>query len=329
MQMQRYLRARITHWARRRQGADRLPVTVHYRRIYILPTRAGWGFALLLLCMFIAGLNYSNSTALFLTFWLAGFALVGLHRCHRNLLGIALQGATAVPAFAGGLGQLELTLENPAPLARLRIEAQLPEGAPSTTDIAARSAARLSLAVPTRVRGRLPIDNLRLTTALPLGLFRAWTWVYLPLEIIVYPRARGLLPLPTLAGATPGAAVRSGVGGDEWLGLRAFRTGDSPRQVAWKAYARGAPLLVKEYCSASSPERLFDFERLPNLGVERRLEQLAAWVVAAENRGERYALTLPGITLALDRGPQHRHRCLRALALYGYAPARHAAPTAR
>jgi uncharacterized protein (DUF58 family) len=327
--MKRFLRARIASWARRRQGADNLPVTVHYRRIYILPTRAGWGFAFLLFCMFIAGLNYSNNTALFLTFWLAGFALVGVHRCHRNLLGIALQGATAVPTFAGRAGQLELTLENPAPLTRLRIEADLPGITPSATDIAATSAARLSLEVPTRARGRVLIDGLRLTTTLPFGLFRAWTWVYLPLEVIVYPHARGALPLPTVAGVTAGARIHGGAGGDEWLGLRGFRDGDSPRQVAWKAYARGAPLLVKEYCSASAPERYFDFERLASLDTERRLEQLAAWIVDAENRGEHYALTLPGVKFALDRGPQHRHRCLRALALYGFASAGHAAATAR
>ena len=327
--MTRFLRARIASWARRRQGADALPVTVHYRRIYILPTRAGWGFGFLLFWMFVAGLNYSNSTALFLTFWLVGFALVAMHRCHRNLLGIALQGATALSTFAGGAGQLELTLENPVPLTRLRIEADLPGVEPSATDILARSAARLSLAVPTTVRGRLAIEGLRLTTALPFGLFRAWTWVHLPLEIIVYPRARGTLALPTVAGASAGARVRGGSGGDEWLGLRGFREGDSPRQVAWKAYARGAPLLVKEYCAAAAPERFFDFDRLANLKTEPRLEQLAAWIVDAENRGERYGLKLPGVHVALDRGPQHRHRCLRALALHGLAPARHAAATVR
>lgn len=327
--LRRFLRARISTWAQRRQGADRLPVTVHYRRIYILPTRAGWGFALLLLCMFIAGLNYANSTALFLTFWLGGFALVGLHRCHRNLLGLALQGATAAPAFAGGTGELALTMENTAPLARWRIEAQLPEGAACAADIAPRSAARLTLAVPTTVRGRLPLERLRLATALPFGLFRAWTWVHLPLEIIVYPRARGRLALPTSAGTSAGAALHGGSGGDEWRGLRAFRPGDSPRQVAWKAYARGAPLLVKEYCAASVPARLFDFERLLHLGVEARLEQMAAWIVTAENRGEHYALRLPGITLGLDRGARHRHRCLSALALYGFAHPTHAAADPR
>lgn len=323
--MKRFLRARITSWAKRRQGADTLPVTVHYRRIYILPTRAGWGFALLLFCMFVAGLNYSNSSALFLTFWFAGFVLVVLHRCHRNLLGVSLGGAVAIPTFAGQAGALQLTLENLSAQARYGIAADLPGASAVSADIAARSATRVTLAVPTSIRGRLLIDGLRLTTVLPFGLFRAWTWVYLPLEIIVYPRSRGTLPLPTVAGVTPGAKVSGASGGDEWLGLRGFRDGDSPRQVAWKAYARGAPLLVKEYCSAAAPERFFDFDRLPNIGIESRLEQLSQWIVDAENRGERYALTLAHVHRGPDRGLQHRHRCLAALALYGLGPDSHAA----
>jgi len=323
--MKRFLRERIASWARRRQGEDTLPVTVHYRRIYILPTRAGWSFGVLLFCMFIAGLNYNNSTALFLTFWLAGFALVALHRCHRNLLGISLQGASAAPTFAGRSGSVDLTLENPAQLARYGIEADLAGTVGVARDIGAASAARVELAVLTTVRGPLRIDRLRLTTALPFGLFRAWTWVHLPLEMIVYPRSRGSLPMPTVGGPTAGAKLLAGSGGDEWLGLRNFRDGDSPRQVAWKAYARGAPLLVKEYRSSGAPQRLFDFERLVSLDTERRLEQLAQWIVDAENRGERYGLCMPALSIAPDRGPQHRHRCLSALALHGFVAANHAA----
>ena len=37
--------------------------------------------------MLLAGLNYTNSLALFLTFLLAAFALVVMQQCHRNLLG--------------------------------------------------------------------------------------------------------------------------------------------------------------------------------------------------------------------------------------------------
>jgi len=319
--VKRYLGERFASWARRRQGADTLPVSVHYRRIYILPTRAGWSFAVLLFGMFIAGLNYSNSVALFLTFWLGGFALVVMHRCHRNLLGVRLTGATPSAAFAGSNAALDLSLENPAAFIRYGIEADVPGAATVASDLEARGATRMTLAIPTKARGVMRIDKLRLTTALPFGLVRAWTWVYLPLEVIVYPRARGTLPIPTSGAATPGGMLRGAGDGDEWLGLRGFRDGDSPRQVAWKAYARGAPLLVKEYESAGAAERRFDFEQLASLDTERRLEQLTRWVVDAEHHGERYALALPTLDIGPDRGPRHKERCLAALARYGLAPA--------
>jgi len=320
--MKRYLGERFASWARGRQGADTLPVRVHYRRIYILPTRAGWSFALLLFGMFIAALNYGNSIALFLTFWLGGFALVALHRCHRNLLGVRLTGATTAATFAGRDGALELSLENTVAPMRYGIEADLAGAAPVACDLVAGGAARITLAVPTQARGVMCLDKLRLMTALPFGLVRAWTWVYLPLEMLVYPRPLGVLPLPLAGGATPGSVLRGGSDADEWLGLRSFRDGDSPRQVAWKAYARGAPLLVKEYESSGAAQRRFDFEQLAGLATERRLEQLTRWVVDAEHRGERYALALPGFNSAADHGPRHAERCLCALALYGLAPRR-------
>jgi uncharacterized protein (DUF58 family) len=51
--------------------------------------------------------------------------------------------------------------------------------------------------------------------------------------------------------------------------------------------------------------------------LEQRLEQLAAWVVAAHARGERYGLKLDHAEVAPDGGNEHRERCLDALALYG------------
>src|ERR1700742_3637527 len=107
---------------RRRQGEDALPLTLQRRRLYILPTRAGLGFGALLVLMLIAGLNYANSLALFLTFLLGGFALVTMHLCHRNLLGATLHGAHAPPTFALRTGNLHVTLANSASQPRYRIE---------------------------------------------------------------------------------------------------------------------------------------------------------------------------------------------------------------
>jgi len=117
------LRVRAAAWARRRQGDDRLPTTISTRRVYILPTRAGFAFAFLVFVMLVAGLNYANSVALMITFVLAGFGLIAMHLCHRNLVGLTLRDIATVDAFAGEHGQLQLTLENTADTPRIGIEA--------------------------------------------------------------------------------------------------------------------------------------------------------------------------------------------------------------
>ncbi len=313
----RFLRGRMAAWVRRRQGEDVPPFTLGRRRLYVLPTRAGTGFAALLLVMLVAGLNYGNSVALFLTFLLAGWVLVSMHQCHRNLLGLTVLDVTASPTFAGQPAVLSVLLENTSTLARWRIEASLDDEPPVAADLAPQSRQAASLTVPAPTRGVYRIERLRLATTHPFGLFQTWTWVHLPVDMIVYPRPHGSRPMPGESGQRSGTQTREGVGSDEWLGLRAFRDGDSPRQVAWKAYARGAPLLVKEYCASGSELRIFDFGQLRGLDTEARLEQLARWVVDAEARGERYGLILPGIRVEPGHGPQHRHRCLSALARHG------------
>ncbi|MDE2450253.1 MAG: DUF58 domain-containing protein [Gammaproteobacteria bacterium] len=311
------LRQRAADWARRRQGPDRLPLTLARRRLYILPTRAGIGFGALVLTMLIAGLNYANSVALLLAFVLAGFALVSMHQCHRNVLGLSLLGAAATPLFAGSAGTLRLTFENASGLGRYRVEAAAADEIAVALDLPVGSRGQLELPIRAGRRGLQRIDRLRIGSSHPFGLFRVWTWVHAPITVVVYPRAAGSLPLPADSGARSGTSPRGTAGADEWRGLRPFRDGDSPRQVAWKAYAREAPLLVKEYTAAGSTLRMLSLEDARQADIESRLAQLARWIVDAEAHGDLYGLELPGERVAAHRGPDHRHQCLSALALYG------------
>jgi len=313
------LEARAARWVRRRQGEDRLPVELARRRLYILPTRAGLGFALLLLGMLVAGLNYANSLALLLTFVLAGFAIVGMNQCHRNLLGLRLVAVDAAPTFAGGVAALQLALENPG-AERFDVGVDVPGAAASVGRAEQAGVTRLELRLPALRRGRLQVPRLRVATTFPFGLFRCWTWVHLPLEVLVYPRPAGERPAPPGGSGREGGNAASDAGRDELRDLRPFRDGDSPRQVAWKAYARGQPLLVKEYAGGATSETLeFDFATLMGLDTEARLSQLCRWLLDADARGQRYALRLPDGAFAADRGIAHRARCLAALALHGLA----------
>jgi uncharacterized protein (DUF58 family) len=311
------LRRRAADWARRRQGPDGLPLTLARRRLYILPTRAGLAFGVLVLTMLAAGLNYTNSLALLFAFLLAGFALVAMHECHRNLLGLSLLEAAAAPLFAGSAGSLRLTLGNASRRARYRLVVAVELEAAAALDLPAGGRGRLELPIRASRRGLHRIERLRISSSHPFGLFRVWTWVHAPIAVMVYPRAVGSLPLPADSGGASGSRPRGAAGADEWRGLRPFRDGDSPRQVAWKAYAREAPLLVKEYAAAGAPLRLLCLEHARPLDLESRLAQLARWIVDAESDGDLYGLELGGERIGPHRGAAHRHRCLSALALYG------------
>jgi len=317
---QSLLQRRIAAWFLRRQGLDRLPIELRRRRLYILPTRAGVGFAVMVFAMLIAALNYGNSMALLLTCLLGGFGLVAMHQCHRNMVGLKLVSAATQSAFAGEHGAVSLILANESRLPRYRLQIDTAGAEPAGCDLPPHSSGQLELQVAAPARGLVRIERLRISTMHPFGLFRAWSWVHAPISVIVFPRPRGTRPAPVHLGGEDGQAREPGAQKDEWLGLRPFREGDSPRQIAWKAYARGAPLLSKDYAASGAQQRVFDFGQLEGLQTEARLEQLARWVVDAEARGESYGLILPGTQLSPEHGPEHRRRSLTALALHGIAP---------
>jgi uncharacterized protein (DUF58 family) len=310
------LRRRAAAWARRRQGEDHLPITISTRRLYVLPTRAGLGFSFLLLTMLLAGLNYANNVALVITFLLAGFALIAMHLTHRNLVGVVAHGVAPVDAFVGEHGLLLLTLESRGNERRFAIDCETEGSQRISLTLPESGNARADIALPLEKRGRLRVRRIKLSTTFPFGLFRAWTYVHIDVSLLAWPLPRGRREAPTESASGGDAPAVHRAGDEEWAGLREFRSGDSPRQVAWGAYARGRGLLVKTYQSPATHFRLFDLGTVPG-PLESRLEQLSAWVVAAHARGERYGLRLGSQDIAPDGGSEHRRRCLDALALHG------------
>jgi uncharacterized protein (DUF58 family) len=310
------LRKRAAAWVRRRQGDDHLPITVTGRRLYILPTRAGFAFATLIFVMLLGGLNYANSVALMLTFLLSGFGMIAMHLTHRNLVRISVRALSTTNAFVGEHGALQLTLQNAADTPRIGIEAQAAGSERTLVDVPAGGSTRADIALPLSRRGRLDIDRFKLSTTFPFGLFRAWTYVHLRVGVLAWPLPRGRREPPAEAANQGNAPALHRAGDEEWSGLREFRSGDSPRQVAWGAYARGRGLLVKTYQSSAAHHRTFDLTALAG-DLEEKLEQLSAWIVAAHARGERYGLRLGPHEWPPDGGNEHRARCLDALALHG------------
>jgi uncharacterized protein (DUF58 family) len=229
-----------------------------------------------------------------------------------------LHAASVDSTFAGQLGELTVQFRNDD--ARMRRSLSIRCEPCSATRFALEPGAmqRVSLSYRAHGRGRQRIERLTLSTNAPLGLFRAWTWLHLPLDALIYPAPAGARPLPVSRAEFSKGSYGSHQSGDEdWAWLRPFREGDSPRSVAWKAYAHGGPLLVAHYEAPADAHRLLEFMQLLDLPLERRLSQLAQWVLECERIGESYGLSLPGEQLSARHGLAQRRAALEALALFG------------
>lgn len=314
--LMRRLRQWSRRWARKRHGVDPDPLTLPSRRIYILPTGLGIAFTLMLAAMFIGAMNYANNLALGLTFLLGSLALIAMHYCHRNLSGLVIRSASSEPVFAGHDATFHIALENTAPLARHELLAANDQGTSSPQLVPANGRAVFDLQLPAPRRGLLTLDHFEIVTRHPFSLFRAWTHVHMNLTCVVYPKPapRGLSPPPV---ETDTGGAQDSVRGDEdFAGMRPFHPGDSPRRIAWKAYAREQGLQVKLYSGTAVTSHVFDWNGLAGLDTEARLSQMCRWIEDAYVAGRAFALKLPGLDIPANIGPAHRQRCLTALALF-------------
>jgi len=314
------LRDKIQAWAFRRQGKDHLPQALERRRLYILPTRAGLVFGGILFVMLLGSMNYNNSLGLALTFCLSGLGLVAMHHCHRNLLGLVIQSAAAEPVFAGQNAHYLVRLHNPSPVKRYQVVVRTGAARSEVQDIGPASNVGFELSLPARRRGLLPLPRLSVTSTHPFLFFRCWTWLHIDSSCTVYPAPAAPGPEPPRRDVDVGGAQHQGAGSDDFAGLRPYRAGDSPRHIAWKAFARERELLVKQFTGTALTTLWLDYAEAPGRDTEDRLSRLCRWVLDSDTRGWTYGLRLPGQTVSPGSGRGHRARCLHALARYGEGP---------
>ncbi len=308
----------LWRWLARRATPQRGDVRLSQRNVYVLPSRPGLLYGAVLAAMLVASINYGLSLGYALTFLLAAIGLVSLLHTYRNLSGLVLRPGKAEPVFAGQIAEFTLIVVNPARLARHAVKLLAPGMARERVDDYAPSSEQLvTVALPTRRRGRMTMPRLTLTTTFPLGIWRAWTYWRPALDVLVYPALETpAAPLPEVMAAA-GEGNGAGHGEDDIAAVRPYRAGDSMRRIAWKAVARSSSdaLLTKQFDGGQRGELALDWYRMPSsLDPEACLSRLARWVVDAETAGARYALRLPGVEIELDTGAAHRARCLEALA---------------
>jgi uncharacterized protein (DUF58 family) len=301
-------------WRRFLAGND---IQLGNRQMFMMPTRMGYFFTLLLFTLLLAAINYENSLSYALTFILAALAQVSMLYTHRNLLGVRFLAGACEPVFAGQVARFRFSLRNDTAKPRYQIQLTRDNRAFDTIDLGAHAQQQVELECPAGTRGWLSIPDIKAQTSFPLGLLYTWTTrLCLDQKCLVYPHPAppGSLPIPG-AGSERDAQGENDRG-EDFAGLREYRKGDSLKQIHWKALARGQGMQTKQYGGGSGEDLWLEWETLDTLAPEKRLQQLCRWVLDAEELEISYGLRLPGLEIRPGNGPEHRHQCLKALALF-------------
>jgi len=310
-------RQKFRNWAFRRT-VETGTVVLNQRRIYIIPSRQGFGFAGVLLLMLLGDINYNLSLGYMLTFLLATIGGMSMVYAFRNMASIEIRAGQIAPVFAHEQVRFTFLFNNSSKLSRYQLHLHDDAGHRTVFDLLPQQSAEIQLAIPPVQRGWMDSGRLTLYTEFPFGLFHTWTYIHFDVQGLVYPKPAAAQPLPT-ALADNGSGKLSTTGDEDFSGLRNYVAGDAMPRIAWKTLARGQRLQVKQFSAGQGQELWLDWSQLPNIATERKLELLTRWVLDADAQGLMYGLRLADGEILPQNGQGHRAECLRRLALYGLA----------
>lgn len=313
------LRQRIkrywTAWVHQRIPAQKT-IQLNQRSIFIFPNTQGALFILALAAMFIGGVNYQNSLILGLTFFLTGLFLVVILQTYRNLSGLKFSSETAEPGFVDEFVMYTITVQSKNTYSHESIEIGFVKLDQQTCAVEPGDTTKVNLFIPAKVRGRQKPGRLLVQTCFPLGLLRAWSWVDLELEGLVYPKPlEGAKPLQAIAADHhENPAKVSGV--DDFAGLNTYQPGDPLSRVYWKVLARGLPLATKSFEQPMTQASWLSKDAIRG-DLEFQLQVLTFWVLKLTQSQAPFGLDLGHQRIPVNSGAEHKLECLRALALYG------------
>lgn len=297
-------------------------LTLTHRNLYIVPSRAGWTFALVSLILLLAAINEQLNLGHALAFLLGGVGLSTMARSHGNLQGLQLTLRTSERVHAGQAMSLHVVVSGGNGQSACGLQLSTPDGPTVWAEVPQGGEALALLPWSCPNRGEHALPRLQILSRYPLGLFTVWGHWRPAQTVLVWPaperpcppwpwgQAAGEhTPLPTSASEAP----------DE---LREWQRGDSLRQVAWKKSAltmfNGGSPVVRVGQQQAARQCLLSWEDTQGLPPEARLSRLAAWLIEAEAQAERtglsYGLTLPGQRIEAALGQAHLQHCLDALA---------------
>ncbi len=290
--------------------------TLHYRSIFILPTKEGLTYLIMVIFMWLLGTNYQNNLVLACSYLLLSLMAVCILHTYHNLSGISLSLLKAESGFVEGMAEIHFKVESQSGAEQYSIACFFDQDLQQVVDKLQEKSAVIIVPLHLAERGYCKPGRMTVETRYPLGLIRAWSHLDFDIRVLAYPKPIACNLQPVLAEIEgTGARVQKKEGSAEFAGLRDYQSGDSPKRIAWKHYSRTEQLATKLFEDDQNHALFFRWDQLSGLDVEQRLSHLCFCVNQLSDH-ELVGLDLPGESIAPGSGPIHRSRLLTALALF-------------
>ncbi|MGP5312549.1 hypothetical protein [Psychrobacter faecalis] len=301
--------------------------TLNLRNVYIFFSREGLLFAVLLIITFIAGINYGNNLVLGLCFYLISVWLISFHVTFAHISGLQVRLLDITMAEAGAPVWVTLQLRNDSRRPRRQllftfeqiVSAQTEQkphkkvdrkanknndnqheihanSQPSVLVTRLQDEQIIRLPVQTHRRGQLQLPRLKIKTVYPLGIMRAWSYVYFARSAWVYPKPEAFdwqaqYAIASLEDLSIGGQYRQGQ--DDFERLDNYIEGKSLARVSWGHVARGQGMFTKHFADPVGHEQTLDYADMPAAQHKQKLAQMAYGALTLGELGVPFNMRLP------------------------------------
>lgn len=276
--------------------------------VLIFLYQQGYLYVVLIIITFIAGVNYANNLILGFCFLISAILCISFYLTFKQLYALQIE---IIPPLVGQVDEdlrLKIALKQHQPQMRylcFSVDQQL------HYILMTESQQQIELTFIPQQRGKFDYPMIRIWSVYPLGLVRAWSYVYLTHQSWVAPKAL------TFSHEYKQPHQSQEQDFDEFRELRDFKQGDSWHVVSWKQVARGQGLYVKNFEQHTDDYRMcIDYQKIPASNHEEKLSLMMGLIEQCEQNQRPYAIILPHAELEFGLGEQQlQHaKCLLAQA---------------
>ncbi|WP_413518704.1 DUF58 domain-containing protein [Psychrobacter glacincola] len=311
---------------------------LNLRNVYIFFSREGMLFAVLLIITFIAGINYGNNLVLGLCFYLISVWLISFHVTFAHISGLKVRLLDVTMAEAGAPVWVTLQLQSDSRQPRRQLLFSFDSSNKKTdrkikkktkNNMNSQHSVRVTqlkgeqiirLPVQTHRRGQFELPRLRIKTVYPLGIMRAWSYVYFSRQAWIYPKSEAFdwqeqYAVASQEDLVTGWQYRQGQ--DDFERLDNYIEGESLARVSWGHVARGQGMLTKHFADPVGQEQTLDYADMPAAHHEQKLAQLAYGVSTLGQLGVPFSMRLPNdapSAAVMGEGDSFIQACLLRLA---------------